>query len=95
MKIAVQLTDDDGPLGGDMALLRVIVENDTVLLPKGGQEPEGKKKKGLTNALEGAEKKLAKPDPDENEAAKSIEDELEDMMNPKPKDKGSSTGAKP
>ena len=64
MKIAVQLTDDDGPLGGDMALLRVIVENDAVLLPKGGQEPKRKQKKGLTNALEGAEKKLAKPAPD-------------------------------
>ena len=42
LKVAVLLTDDDGPLGGDMALLRVIVENDTVLLPQASQKLERK-----------------------------------------------------
>ena len=61
LRMAVELTDDNGPLGGDLAILKVLAENGAVLIPENNRKLGSKQKKAITNAPEKVGGKAAKP----------------------------------
>ena len=61
LRMAVELTDDNGPLGGDLAILKVLAENGAVLIPENNKKLGSKQKKAITSAPEKVGDKGAKP----------------------------------